>query len=129
MRAILLLLCMVVLNHAYPFYGVSHVEQEITEQRVSQIDAHIEQLEDLERHLLDSLDAAYEDIFNAGCSKAKKQLQKVIKQLRTRIIEVRKQKTKAVELMKKTLWKVNPRARNSIIRHLKIEKRLTNPLF
>ncbi|KAL7713771.1 Uncharacterized protein QTN25_008651 [Entamoeba marina] len=128
MNAVVLLL-LIAMSYGYPLFGVSVYDREMTEQKAAFIESRLVYLEDVKRHLLDSLDATYEDMFNAGCATPRGQMKKMIKVLRKKIIRVDKAISKTHKMLKRSVMGVNPRARNSIIRHLKIEKRFMTPLF
>ncbi|EDR22365.1 hypothetical protein EDI_335210 [Entamoeba dispar SAW760] len=128
MKAVFIFALIICIN-AYPYFGVSAVEKEIAEQKVSMIDSRIENLEDIRRRLLDALDATYEDMFNAGCTKAKAQLKKVVQELRKKIVRVDSKISSTKSLLTKVLSGLNPRARNSVIRHCKVERRFAKRLL
>ena len=123
------MLALVVCINAYPYYGISEAEKQIAEQRVSMIEARIENLEDIRRRMLDAMDATYEDMFNTGSTKAKASLKKVITQLRAKIVEVDKKIQSTTSMMGRVVEKLNPRARNSVIRHCKVERRFAHPIM
>ncbi|ELP94243.1 hypothetical protein EIN_186800 [Entamoeba invadens IP1] len=123
MRALAIFTLIVCIN-AYPFFGVSYMEKEVAEQRVCMIETQIEHLEDVRRNLLDALDASYEDLFNAGCSRARNHLKRVITKLRKSVVKVDKRIKKTRHIIKKVIKRLNPRARNEVIRNCKVERRL-----
>ncbi|KAL7718605.1 Uncharacterized protein QTN25_003972 [Entamoeba marina] len=118
----IVLIALFAMCNGYPYFGITAYNHDIAEQKASYIESRLQFLEDMKRQLLNSLDAAYEDMFNSGCASSQGELKKVITALRKRIYPHR-------NYLKKVLAPVNPRDRNSIIRNLKIERRFIGPML
>jgi len=100
------------------------------EDSIVSADAHITDLEDLEKETLDDIDSAFGDIRNSICKSDFVRTAHVIDLLRSKLMRIRQMKSKWVKVLQNTVNALPPHIKHKIIYKNKIENRMRiNPDF
>jgi len=100
------------------------------EDSIVSADAHITDLEDLEKETLDDIDSAFGDIRNSICKSDFVRTAHVIDMLRSKLLRIRQMKSKWVKVLQNTVNALPPHIKHKIIYKNKIENRMRiNPDF
>jgi len=100
------------------------------EDSIVSADAHITDIEDIEKETLDDIDSAFGDIRNSICKADFVRTAHVIDMLRAKLLRVRQMKSKWVKVLQNTVNALPPHIRHKILFKNKIENRMRiNPDF
>jgi len=100
------------------------------EDSIVSADAHITDIEDIEKETLDDIDSAFGDIRNSICKSDFVRTAHVIDMLRAKLLRVRQMKSKWVKVLQNTVNALPPHIRHKILFKNKIENRMRiNPDF
>ena len=110
--------------YSYAQVTVCTEHEQAVEDAITDLETHVQELEDREKEILEEVDSAFEDIRNCICKADFVRTATIIDHLKTGLIQIRKAKGKYVGTMQNILRGLPTRIRNKIIFEQKLEKRM-----